>query len=131
MCYKTLKRMFENYADSLFNDKIILKSQQVFTSDHHNVYTVEINKIALSSNDDERLQTFDRAKIFLYGTNAIKACESEMLRVFEAKAKLKMFSKECESETYVKEKEKCEIFLKHGKTKCESEMRKYGKLKKC
>ena len=27
-----------------------------------------------------------------------------MLKVFEAKAKLKMLSKECESETYVKEK---------------------------
>ena len=45
---------FENYKDSLFNDKIILKSQQRFRSDHHNVCTEEINKIALSSNDDKR-----------------------------------------------------------------------------
>ena len=52
-----------------------------------------------------------------------------MLRVFEAKVKLKMLSKECESEMYVKEKEKYEMFLKHVKTKCESEMRKYVKLK--
>ena len=66
-----------------------------------------------------------------YGTFAFKVCKSEMLRVFEAKAKLKMLSKECESETFVKEKEKCEMFLKHVKTKCESEMRKYVKLKKC
>ena len=42
--------MFENYKDSLFNDKIILKSQQRFKSDHHRVYTEEVNKIALSSN---------------------------------------------------------------------------------
>ena len=42
-----------------------------------------------------------------------------------------MLSKECESKTYVKEKEKYEMFLKHVKTKCESEMRKYVKLKKC
>ena len=96
--------MFKNYTDSLFNDKIILKSQQIFRSDHHNVYTVEINEIALSSNDNKRLQTFDRVTTFPYGTNAIKVCESEMLRVFEAKAKLKMLSKECESEMYVKEK---------------------------
>ena len=41
--------MFENYKDCLFNDKIILKSQQRFKSDHHKVYTGEINKIALSS----------------------------------------------------------------------------------
>ena len=48
--------MFENYKDSLFNDKIILRSQQRFRSDHHRVYTEEVNKIALSSNDDKRLQ---------------------------------------------------------------------------
>ena len=47
--------MFENYKDCLFNDKIILKSQQRFKSDHHKAYTEEINKIALSSNDDKRL----------------------------------------------------------------------------
>ena len=52
--------MFENYADCLFNYKIILKSQQRFKSDHHNMYTEEVNKIALSSNDDKRLQRFDR-----------------------------------------------------------------------
>ena len=50
--------MFENYKDCLFNDKIMLKQQQVFRSDHHNIYTVEINNIAFSSNDDKRLQTF-------------------------------------------------------------------------
>ena len=45
--------MFENFKDSLFNDKIILRSQQRFRSDHHRVYTEEVNKIALSSNDDK------------------------------------------------------------------------------
>ena len=30
--------MFENYTDSLFNDKITLKSQQRFKSDCHHVY---------------------------------------------------------------------------------------------
>ena len=44
--------MFENYEDSLFNDKIILRSQQRFRSDHHRVFTEEVNKIARSSNDD-------------------------------------------------------------------------------
>ena len=47
--------------------KIILKSQQKFKSDHHNVYTEEVNKIALSSNDDKRLQTFDRITTYPYG----------------------------------------------------------------
>ena len=73
--------MFENYADCLFNNKIILKSQQRFKSDHHEVYTEEVNKIVLNSNDDKRLQTFDRVTTYPYGTNAFKVCESEMLMV--------------------------------------------------
>ena len=71
--------MFEKYTDCLFNDKIILKSQQRFKSDYHNVYTEQINKIALSSNDDKRLQTFDKTTTYRYGTNAFKVCESEIL----------------------------------------------------
>ena len=51
--------MFENYKNSLFNNKAIIRSQLRFKSDHH-VYTEEVNKIALNSNDNKRLQTFDR-----------------------------------------------------------------------
>ena len=71
--------MVKNYKDCLFNDKTILKSQQRFKSDCHNVYTEEINKIALSSNDDKRLQTFDKIITYPYGKNAFKVWESEML----------------------------------------------------
>ena len=39
------------------NNKVILKSQERFKSELHDVYTEEFNKIALSSNDDKRLQT--------------------------------------------------------------------------
>ena len=60
--------MFEHYKDCLFNSKTIIKSQQRFRSDHHNVHTEEVNKIALSSNDDKRLQTFDRITTYPYGT---------------------------------------------------------------
>ena len=73
--------MFENYTDSLLNDKIILKLQQRFKSDCHEVHTKEINRIALSSNDDKRLQTFDKITTYPYGTNAFKVCESEMMIV--------------------------------------------------
>ena len=71
--------MFENDIDCLLNNKIILQSQQRFKSDYHNVYTEQINKIALSSNDDKRLQTFDKITTYPYETNAFKVCESEML----------------------------------------------------
>ena len=71
--------MFENYKDSLFNNKTIMQSRLKFKSDHHNVYVEEVNKIALNSNDNKRLQTFDRVRTYLYGTNAFKIRESEML----------------------------------------------------
>ena len=63
----------------MFNKKTILKSQLRFKSDHHDVYTEEINKIALSSSDNKRLQTFDRVTTYSCGTNAFKVFESEML----------------------------------------------------
>ena len=81
MCIIKKDFIVKNYKDCLFNNKIILKSQQVFRSDHHDVYTVEIKKFALSSNDDKRLQTFDRITTYPHGTNAFKVCESEMMIV--------------------------------------------------
>ena len=71
MCIIKHRLMFENYKDSLFNNKSILKSQLRFKSDHHNLYTEEVNKIALNSNDDERckhlieLQHIHMEQIFL------------------------------------------------------------------
>ena len=62
--------------DSLFNDKVIIRSQQRFRSDHHRVYNEKVNKII---NDNRRIQTFDKVTTFPYGTNAFKVCESEML----------------------------------------------------
>ena len=78
-CIVKRELMFKNYKDSLFNDEVIIRSQQRFRSDHHRVYTEEVNKIALSSNDDMRIQTFDKVTTFPYGTNVFKVCESEML----------------------------------------------------
>ena len=63
----------------MFKNKILYRSQQRFRSDHHKVYTEEINKIALSSNDDKRIQTFDKVTTYPYGTNVFKVCENEML----------------------------------------------------
>ena len=58
--------MFQNFKDCLLNNKNVYRSQQRFKSYNHDVYTEEVNKIALSSNDDKRLQTFE-------------VCEKEML----------------------------------------------------
>ena len=63
----------------MFNDEVIIRSQQRFRSYNHKVYAEELNKIALSSNDDKRIQTFDRVTTYPYGTNVFKVCENEML----------------------------------------------------
>ena len=59
----------------------MFKSQQRFTSYNHDVYTEEVNKIALNSNDDKRLQRYDKITTYPYRTNAFKVCETEMLKV--------------------------------------------------
>ena len=45
----------------------MLKSQQRFKSENHEVYTENINKIALSSNDDKRIVALDRITSYPYG----------------------------------------------------------------
>ena len=70
---------FDDYKDSIFNGKKILRTQQRFKSDLHTVYKENINKIAISSNSDKRLQTYNKITTYPYGTNAFKVCEREML----------------------------------------------------
>ena len=45
------------------------KTQQRFKNKWHNVSTEEINKIALSSNDDKRMQSIDSIETYAYGTS--------------------------------------------------------------
>ena len=79
---------FKNYVDALFKDKVLMKSQQRFRSDHHKVYIEEVNKIALSSNDDKRIQTYP------YGTNAFMVCKNEIEYIYK---KRKIYYKEKKS----------------------------------
>ena len=52
MCSK--KKLRHHYfKDCLLNKETILKPPQRFKSEAHNVYTEEVNKIALRSNDDK------------------------------------------------------------------------------
>ena len=74
---------FNDYKNCLFKNEIILKSQQRFKSEGHCIYTEEVNKIALSSNDDERLQIFDRNRTYPYGLNVFKVCKMEMLSKYK------------------------------------------------
>ena len=57
-----IKKMikFKDYKKCLLNDEVILKSQQRFISKKHDVYTENINKIALSNNDDKRIISLNK-----------------------------------------------------------------------
>ena len=73
--------MFQNFENCLINNKAIYRSYERFKSYNHDVYTEEVNKVALNSNDDKRIQTFDGIETYPYGENVFKVCESEMLMV--------------------------------------------------
>ena len=51
----------------LFENEPMLKSQQRFKSENHEVYTENINKIALSSNDDKKIVALDGITSYPYG----------------------------------------------------------------
>ena len=58
----------------------ILKIQQRFKNERLNVFTEEINKIALSSNDYKRMQSFDSIETYAYGTSKDLASEKEEIK---------------------------------------------------
>ena len=64
-----IKKMikFNDYKKCLLNDKVILKSQQRFISNKHDVYTENINKIALSNDDDKRIVSSNKISSYPYG----------------------------------------------------------------
>ena len=64
-----IKKMikFDDYKKCLLNDKVILKSQQRFISTKHDVYTEDVNKIALSNDDDKRIVSSDKITSYPYG----------------------------------------------------------------
>ena len=63
------------------NNKLILKSQQRFKSERHYVFTEDINKTALSANNDKRKQSMDSLKTFAYGTSEDLICEKKKVNV--------------------------------------------------
>ena len=64
-----IKKMikFDDYKKCLLSDKVILKSQQRFISNKHDVYTENVNKIALSNNDDKRIISSNKITSYPYG----------------------------------------------------------------
>ena len=63
-----IKKMikFNDYKKCLLIDELILKSQQRFISKKHDVYTENVNKIALSNNDDKRIVSSNKISSYPY-----------------------------------------------------------------
>ena len=54
---------FDDYKKCLLNDKVILKSQ---------LYTENVNKIAVSNDDDKRIVSSDKITSYTYGYKSTK-----------------------------------------------------------
>ena len=65
-----IKKMikFDDYKKCLLNNKVILKSQQRFISNKHDVYTENVNKIALTNDNDKRIISSDKITSYPYGS---------------------------------------------------------------
>ena len=66
-CIIKKKIKFNGYKKCLFSDKLILRSQQKFISKKHDVYTENVNIIALSNNDDKRIVSSNKISRYPYG----------------------------------------------------------------
>ena len=56
----------EDPKELIKSNTLILKTQQRFRSERHNILTEEINKIVLSSNDDKIMQLIDSIETYAY-----------------------------------------------------------------
>ena len=59
------------------NNKLILKTQR---GERYNVFTEEITKVALSSNDDKSIQSIDVIDTYEYGTSKDLVCKKEEIK---------------------------------------------------
>ena len=69
----------DNYMECLKETKTILRSQQRFKSEEHHGCTEEINKVALSYNDDKRLISYDGIATYPCGIGAGILCIKKVL----------------------------------------------------
>ena len=70
----------EDLKEFLKNNNPILKTQQRSRTGKHNAFNEDINKIALSSNDDTRIQSIGSVETFVYGMNKDLVFEKEEIK---------------------------------------------------
>ena len=71
---KVTKRsiQFDDYRECLFSRKEQHRKMNVIRSHCHEIYTEEINKLALSSDDDKRVITADGIHTLAYGNTNLQ-----------------------------------------------------------
>ena len=60
--------------------KLTSKSQKRFRRKKHKVFTEEVGKIALSANNDKRIQSIDLIHTYVYGMNKDPECKKEEIK---------------------------------------------------
>ena len=61
-------------------NKLILKTQQRFKSESHNVFTKKMDEIAASSNNYQKTQSTDTIEICIYGMSKDLVSEKEEIK---------------------------------------------------
>ena len=67
----------KKHREFIKSDKSILKTQHIFKSERYNGFTEEINRIALSSNGNKRIQSIDLIEAYVHGTCKDLICKKE------------------------------------------------------
>ena len=83
------ERLRQKQNESMKNDKSLLKTQQIFKSERHNVFTEKVNKIALSVNDNKRIQLIDSVETYGYVTSKYLICKKQKTKFINVKKNTK------------------------------------------
>ena len=51
---------FQDYVECLFSGEKQMRSMKIIRSENHDIYSKEVNKVALSNEDDKRILTKDK-----------------------------------------------------------------------
>ena len=67
--FKNVDSPWENNKEFIKNNKLTSNSQQNSKTEKYNVLTEKVNKIALSANDYQRIQSIDSIETYAYETS--------------------------------------------------------------
>ena len=62
----------DDYKNCLFTRREQSRKMNVIRSHHHDIFTEEVNKIALSADDDKRVIQLDGISTLAYGHGSLK-----------------------------------------------------------